>query len=57
MIHPIIAIDGEFTIDFDETIKDIVEINESCHLPINDNDTPTKINSIYLYSSMIYKKY
>ena len=42
------VIDGKFTIDFDETIKDIVEIElMSCHLPINDNDTPTKINSIY----------
>ena len=31
------VIDGKFTVEFDETIKDIVEIElMSCHLPIND---------------------
>ena len=32
------VVDGKFTVEFDETIKDIVEIElMSCHLPINDN--------------------
>lgn len=32
------VIDGKFTVEFDETIKDIIEIElMSCHLPINDN--------------------
>ena len=31
------VVDGKFTVEFDETIKDIVEIElMSCHLPIND---------------------
>lgn len=33
------VVDGKFTIEFDETIKDIVEIElMSCHLPINDSN-------------------
>lgn len=37
------VIDGKFTVEFDETIKDIVEIElMSCHLPINDSDGTLK---------------
>lgn len=42
------VVDGKFTIEFDETIKDIVEIElMSCHLPINDNINGSSIDFEY----------
>ena len=41
------VVDGKFTVEFDETIKDIVEIElMSCHLPINDT-TGESIDFVY----------
>ena len=42
------VVDGKFTVEFDETIKDIVEIElMSCHLPINDNINGSSIDFEY----------
>tara|TARA_B110000305_G_C19240121_1_gene539455 strand:+ start:89 stop:844 length:756 start_codon:yes stop_codon:yes gene_type:complete len=39
------VIDGKFTVEFDETIKDIIEIElMSCHLPINSNSNSANGN-------------